>query len=78
MDLNVHAFRLVQAAITERAPESERRVASRKGGLKGGKARAKAISAEQRSAIARKASAARWRNNKPYDQAEQDGKERGQ
>lgn len=32
----------------------------RKGGLSGGKARAKALSAEKRSAIAKKAAAARW------------------
>jgi hypothetical protein len=32
----------------------------RKGGLKGGKARAAKLSPEQRSAIARKAAAARW------------------
>lgn len=32
----------------------------RKGGLKGGKARAKKLSAEQRSEIARKAARARW------------------
>jgi len=32
----------------------------RKGGLKGGKARAKSMTAEQRSKAARKAAAARW------------------
>jgi hypothetical protein len=32
----------------------------RKGGLKGGKARAKKLTAEERSAIAKKAAAARW------------------
>src|SRR5688572_3206522 len=32
----------------------------RRGGLKGGKARAKALTAEQRVEIARKAAAARW------------------
>lgn len=32
----------------------------RKGGLKGGKARAKALSPEQRAEIAKKAAAARW------------------
>ena len=34
----------------------------RKGGLKGGKARAAKLSPEQRSEIARKAAAARWGN----------------
>lgn len=33
----------------------------RKGGLKGGKARAKALSQKQRSEIAKKAAAARWK-----------------
>lgn len=35
----------------------------RKGGLKGGKARAKSLSAEERSSIAKKAAAARWSNH---------------
>jgi len=34
----------------------------RLGGLKGGKARAKALSPKKRSEIAKKAAAARWRN----------------
>jgi hypothetical protein len=34
----------------------------RKGGLKGGKARAKALTAKQRSDIAKKAAAKRWGN----------------
>jgi hypothetical protein len=34
----------------------------RRGGLKGGKARAAKLSAEQRSEIAKKAAAARWAN----------------
>ena len=36
--------------------------ASRKGGLKGGKARAAKLSAEERSAIAKKAASTRWRS----------------
>jgi hypothetical protein len=36
----------------------------RRGGLKGGKARAASLTAEQRAEIARKAAAARW-NKKP-------------
>jgi hypothetical protein len=36
--------------------------ANRKGGLKGGKARAKALSAKKRKEIAEKAARARWRN----------------
>jgi len=36
------------------------KAAQRKGGLKGGKARAKGLSASSRSKIARKAAAVRW------------------
>lgn len=39
--------------------------ANRKGGLKGGKARARALSATQRKAIAKKAAEARWKTLKP-------------
>lgn len=35
----------------------------RKGGLKGGKARAESLTAKERSAIAKKAAAARWKSN---------------
>lgn len=35
----------------------------RLGGLKGGKARAESLTAKKRSAIAKKAAAARWRGN---------------
>lgn len=35
----------------------------RKGGLKGGKARANSMTAEQRADIAKKAAAARWKKN---------------
>ena len=37
----------------------------RKGGLKGGAARAKALTKEQRSEIAKKAAAARWKKDLP-------------
>lgn len=37
----------------------------RMGGLKGGKARAAKLSSEERSAIAKKASAKRWANREP-------------
>lgn len=43
---------------TQRDPGTE---ANRKGGLKGGKARAKALSAKQRKEIAEKAANARWK-----------------
>lgn len=62
MDLNVRAFRVVQAAISEQAAPTvnPRKDASRKGGLRGGASRALSISSERRSEIARKASRARW------------------
>lgn len=68
-DVNETAFDVVQA-ITGQAPkpqppgegepnrEAVRR--GRKGGLKGGKARAKALTAKRKSAIARKAAKKRW------------------
>jgi hypothetical protein len=40
---------------------------ARKGGLKGGKARAKVLTAERRKEIAKKASEARWSGRKPAD-----------
>ncbi len=39
-------------------------ILGRKGGLKGGKARAKALTPEKRSEIAKKAAAARWAKKK--------------
>lgn len=60
-DLNQLAARLVHKA-TDPQPERESPAQSsgRKGGLKGGKARAEKLSAEQRSEIAKKAARARW------------------
>jgi hypothetical protein len=43
---------------TKRDPGTE---ANRKGGLKGGKARAKALSPEKRAEIAKKAAQSRWK-----------------
>jgi hypothetical protein len=65
MDLNVQAFRLVQEATSEVAPDKAKRAASRKGGLKGGTARAKSITPARRLEIAHKASAARWNKTTP-------------
>ncbi len=45
---------------TERDPGTE---ANRKGGLKGGKARAEAMTPEQRAAIAKKAAKTRWKKD---------------
>ena len=43
-------------------PESPRAIVGRKGGLKGGKARAKSLSPRKRVAISRKGAETRWRN----------------
>jgi len=52
----------------EPEPKDPLRVAAaelgRRGGLKGGKARAEKLSPEERSEIARKAAAARWQRDK--------------
>lgn len=65
-DANQAAHRTLLAAIGEE-PESEpepardpRALNGQKGGLKGGNARAAALTPEQRSEIAKKAAAARW------------------
>ena len=76
-DLNQLAQRLVQEATGEappepsEPPEPEKDAAAvalgRRGGLKGGKARAEGMTAEQRSEAARKAAQARW-TNPPQEQ----------
>jgi len=63
MDLNVQAFRIVQETVNSSGPEKAKRASSRKGGLKGGKARAESITPERRVEIARRASAARWQKS---------------
>lgn len=60
MDLNVRAFRIVQAALAQPAEPNKRKEAARKGGLLGGPSRAKSICAKRRSEIAKKANWARW------------------
>jgi hypothetical protein len=63
MDVNVRAFRVVQAALAEpKEPTSvdAKRASARKGGLIGGPSRARSIGAERRREIAKKASNARW------------------
>ena len=69
-DSNKLAFSIVQESVGE-APEPEDDgknpaavVLGRLGGLKGGKARAKSLTPEQRSDIARAAAAARWKKSK--------------
>ncbi|HEY8598329.1 MAG TPA: hypothetical protein VIL85_07850 [Thermomicrobiales bacterium] len=68
-DLNQLAAAIMDAATNEAAPEpvddgkDPAAVAlGRKGGLKGGKARAAVLTPERRKEIARKAAAARWQN----------------
>jgi len=63
-DFAVTAFRVMQEATgqVEKEPKTETDYAAlgRKGGLKGGKARAEKLTPEQRSEIAKKAAHARW------------------
>jgi hypothetical protein len=68
MDLNVRAFRTVQAALEELSPEVKRKKeASRRGGLAGGKSRSKALSAQRKKEIALAANAARWSPKTPAE-----------
>jgi len=60
MDLNVRAFRVVQAALAEQTAPDKRKESSSRGGRLGGPSRAKSISAQRRTEIAKKASRARW------------------
>lgn len=60
MDLNVRAFRTVQAAVAEPTEPDKRKEAARKGGLLGGLSRARSVSAKRRKEIAKQASKARW------------------
>lgn len=67
-DLNQLATRLVDEATGDSGPkpiESAKARAGREGGRKGGSARAAKLTAEQRSAAARKAAAARWSQSRP-------------
>lgn len=64
-DLNALAKRVVDEATDETAREESKKDPAavelgRRGGLKGGKARAAKLTAEQRSEIARRAARARW------------------
>jgi len=55
----VMVMKIATGEIDERLPDPATEFA-RKGGLKGGKARAKKLSAAERSRIAKKAARARW------------------
>jgi len=69
-DVNEIAFATLQQAIgaMPKDGEQERKAdaskAGRKGGLKGGTARAKALTAARRSEIAKKAARSRWNKRK--------------
>ena len=52
---------IVSGDVKDQVAEPEVSALARKGGLKGGKARAAALTPEQRSEIARAAAAARWK-----------------
>lgn len=60
---------IVDEATRERKPEKKPEkdpaavALGRRGGLKGGKARAESLSANERAAIAKKAAAARWKRD---------------
>lgn len=56
----VAVMRIATGQEEEKTPKAEGKEYARKGGLKGGKARAKALTPEQRSEIAKKAATARW------------------
>ena len=59
----VHVMRIATGEIEEQTPAKEGKEYARKGGLKGGKARAKALTPQHRSEIARLAAAARWKKS---------------
>ena len=61
-DPNQLAHQIVAESIgdAEKVPSPERTRGRRAGGLKAGRARAEKLTPEERSAIARKAAAARW------------------
>jgi hypothetical protein len=60
----VHVMRIATGEIEESSPTRQGKDYARKGGLKGGRARAVKLTDEQRSEIARAAAAARWKKSK--------------
>jgi hypothetical protein len=77
-DANEIAFRVVQESVRERATKEPAPRKStkkdpaavalgRKGGLKGGKARAATLTQQQRSESARQAALARWKRSESND-----------
>jgi hypothetical protein len=70
-DVNEIAHRILREATGDDEPEMDEearklaaRILGRRGGLKGGPARAKKLSKKRRSEIAKKAAEARWKNRK--------------
>ncbi|MDA0264123.1 MAG: histone H1 [Chloroflexi bacterium] len=65
-DVNALAAFITEEATGEPAPDTSKNASAaergKKGGLKGGKARAAKMTPEERSASARKAAQARWAN----------------
>ncbi len=59
MDLNKRAFEIVRSLTSEKS-ETQRSVANRNAGKRGGPARAQALSAERRKEIALHANRVRW------------------
>lgn len=60
-DINILAARIIEGATTDSGGKNLAAVVlGRLGGKKGGKARAKKLTAEQRSEIAKRAAEARW------------------
>ena len=64
-DLNQLAARLVKQATEPQPEESQAQRSGRKGGLKGGKARAAKLSPEERRKAATKAATARGARSRP-------------
>ena len=65
-DLNERAFSIVQQLTGETPkpdPAKGKKHSARAGGLKGGNARAKALTAKKRKEIAKLAAAARWKKS---------------
>jgi hypothetical protein len=61
--MSVKVMRIATGEETEELPETRGKEYARKGGLRGGKARAKALTPRQRSEIARIAAEARWKKS---------------
>ncbi len=59
----IMVMKIATGEIEEKTPASEGKEYARKGGLKGGKARAKSLSPKQRAEIAQLAAQARWKKS---------------